>query len=130
MASSFHRDEVKRAGQSDEIDRAETPFEHAVSFASALVGVSDSKSIRSARVVGGRRLTGTELVHLQADARSQGVRLTTDGSGLVAVRRVEEIPEPDALEETISEPAETEEIWAVTTMKAGSRAAADARQND
>ena len=71
----------------------ENGLERAVAFACRIVARSDAKIVRSARVVGGRRLTGAELLRLHSAASEQGLRLTMDGSGMVAVRHAEQTPD-------------------------------------
>jgi hypothetical protein len=63
-------------------------LERAVAFACRIVARNEVTIVRSARVVGGRRLTGAELIRLHSTANEQGLRLTMDGSGTVMVRRV------------------------------------------
>jgi hypothetical protein len=62
-------------------------LELAVERACVMVARADVRVIRSARIVGGRRLGASELLRLQSTAVELGVRLTMDGSGAVAIRR-------------------------------------------
>ena len=62
-------------------------FGSATHLACHLVRVSDPTTIRSVTVVGGRRLTGPELLRLHAEAGLSHVLLTMDNAGTVRVRR-------------------------------------------
>ena len=66
----------------------ENGLDRAVAFACRVVAGNDVASVRSARVVGGHRLSGAELIRLHSAANEHGLRLTMDGSGMVTVRRV------------------------------------------
>ena len=62
-------------------------FASAVQMACHLVRVSDAATIRSITVVGGRRLTGAELLGLREEAGKSRVLLTMDNTGTVRLRR-------------------------------------------
>lgn len=59
----------------------------AVTNACRLLGHSDDATIRSIVIVGGRRLTGAELLRVADVAAAAGVRLVMDGNGVVTLRR-------------------------------------------
>jgi len=59
----------------------------AVLMACRLVRASDATTIRSVTVVGGRRLTGSELLCLREEAEESNVLLTMDNDGTVRLRR-------------------------------------------
>src|SRR5215210_3798341 len=74
----------------------------AVHLACHLVSVSEPTTIRSVTVVGGRRLTGPELLRLREEAGLSDVLLTMDNTGTVRLRRAtklrfcpaEQVPDP------------------------------------
>jgi hypothetical protein len=62
-------------------------FTSAVQLACRLIRVSDPATIRSVTVVGGRRLTGPELLRLREEAAASDVLLAMDNTGDVTLRR-------------------------------------------
>ena len=59
----------------------------AVQLACQLIRASDPATIRSVTVVGGRRLTGPEMLRLREEAAASGVLLSMDNTGDVRLRR-------------------------------------------
>ena len=53
----------------------------------SLIRASDPATIRSVTVVGGRRLTGPEMLRLREEAAASGVLLSMDNTGDVRLRR-------------------------------------------
>jgi hypothetical protein len=53
-----------------------------------LAAIADGDAVRSVTVVGGRRLTGAEMIRVREEATERGVRLTMDGDGDVTLRPV------------------------------------------
>ena len=61
-------------------------FTSAVQLACRLIRVSDPATIRSVTVVGGRRLTGPEMLWLREEAAVSDVLLAMDNTGDVRLR--------------------------------------------
>jgi hypothetical protein len=59
---------------------------HTVICACGVVGNRDGAEIRSVTVVGGRRLTGAELLRVRETALAKGVRIFMDGDGTITLR--------------------------------------------
>lgn len=68
-------------------------LERSVVDACRCLGTSDSATIRSITVVGGRRLSGPGLLRLHAYAELCGVQIVMAADGAVTVRR-EEVTRP------------------------------------
>jgi hypothetical protein len=64
-------------------------FASAVQLAYHLIRASNPTMIRSVTVVGGRRLTGHELLRLRGEAEASDVLLTMDTTGTVRLRHRE-----------------------------------------
>ena len=64
-------------------------FASAVQLAYHLVGASNPTTIRSVTVVGGRRLSGHELLQLREEAGASDVLLTMDITGTVRLHHRE-----------------------------------------
>jgi hypothetical protein len=62
-------------------------FTSAVRLACRLIRVSEPATIRSVTVVGGRRLTGPEMLRLREEAAASDVLLAMDNTGDVRLRR-------------------------------------------
>jgi hypothetical protein len=82
MLSAPRRVQDREASRRDE-------FASAVQLAYYVVRASNPTTIRSVTVVGGRRLTGHELLRLRAEAEASDVLLTMDITGTVRLRHSE-----------------------------------------
>jgi hypothetical protein len=82
MLSAPRRVQNREACRRDE-------FAPAVQLAYHLVGASNPTTIRSVTVVGGRRLTGHELLRLREEAEASNVLLTMDITGTVRLHHRE-----------------------------------------
>lgn len=80
VIDAIQGDSLREAGEA-------ASLEHAIRLACDIVAGMDSRSVRSARVVGGRRLAASEILRAQAIASERAVRLTMNGHGTVAIRR-------------------------------------------